>query len=300
MKKLLIILFVLFFIMMLGTLIAYPVAKTKWKKMQDKAVLNIAIKGEEGILSSFFVVVVPSYNNQKFCEKNLESIFSQRYSDYRVIYIDDASTDNTYETVQHYIEKKRASERVSLIRNETNQGALANLYHVIHSCRNDEIIVLLDGDDWFAHDGVLSYLNRYYANKDVWMTYGQYIQYPSYQHGMSKPVDLYALKQAKLRHQPWVTSHLRTFYAGLFKKINKQDLQWKESFYPTTYDLAIMFPMMEMAREHVFFTEDIMYVYNFDNPINDGKVNRQKQMFFEQYIRALRVYNKIKSHPSYF
>ncbi len=40
-----------------------------------------------------FTIVIPSYNNIEYYERNLESILNQDYADYRVYYIDDASTD---------------------------------------------------------------------------------------------------------------------------------------------------------------------------------------------------------------
>ena len=33
-----------------------------------------------------FVIVVPSYNNEKYCEQNLLSILGQEYQNFRVIY----------------------------------------------------------------------------------------------------------------------------------------------------------------------------------------------------------------------
>src|SRR5437868_2077214 len=38
------------------------------------------------------VVIIPSYNNVQWCVKNIESVLTQNYSNYRVIYIDDCST----------------------------------------------------------------------------------------------------------------------------------------------------------------------------------------------------------------
>ena len=40
-----------------------------------------------------FVVVIPSYNNTKYCEQNLLSVLGQEYTNFRVIYLEDASTD---------------------------------------------------------------------------------------------------------------------------------------------------------------------------------------------------------------
>ena len=51
------------------------------------------------------VVVIPSYNNERWVENNLTSVFKQNYQNYRVIYVDDCSTDNTYKHVMELIEQ---------------------------------------------------------------------------------------------------------------------------------------------------------------------------------------------------
>lgn len=55
-----------------------------------------------------FCVVVPSYNNyqSQLYLRNLDSIFMQDYSNYHVVYIDDASPDKTGEYVHKYLEEK--------------------------------------------------------------------------------------------------------------------------------------------------------------------------------------------------
>ena len=40
-----------------------------------------------------FTIITPSYNNVEWVEFNLASVLNQTYSNYRVMYIDDASTD---------------------------------------------------------------------------------------------------------------------------------------------------------------------------------------------------------------
>src|SRR3990167_2739989 len=166
------------------------------------------------------VVVIPSYNNEAYYKKNLRSVFEQQYSNYRVIYIDDNSKDKTYELVKKYIADKHQTERVQLIHNDPNRGAMANLYHTIHSCKDHEIVVTLDGDDWFAHEHVLARINQEYAGSDVWMTYGQFMFYPAYINGFCQKILDYMLDTPHLlRKYKWVASHPRTFYAWLFKQV---------------------------------------------------------------------------------
>ena len=107
-----------------------------------------------------FVIVVPSYNNASYYKVNLNSIFSQQYprKHYRMIYVDDCSDDNTYTLVQEYIAKK-GFERTTVIQHKHRTGPLKSRYDAVHTCADHEIVVILDGDDWFTRSNVLMRLN---------------------------------------------------------------------------------------------------------------------------------------------
>lgn len=239
------------------------------------------------------VVIIPSYNNAQWCEKNLESVFSQNYHNYRVIYVDDCSNDDTYQMVKQYIDTHNQWHRVTLLHNEQRRGAMSNWYTSISTCADDEIIINLDGDDWFKHAYVLQRINREYQNPDVWLTYGQFEFYPSNQVGYCHALPQNVIDNNLYRYYPVVPSHLRTFYAWLFKKIKTEDLMLNGEFFPATCDQAMLFPMLEMAREHVRFIPDILYVYNQTNPINDNKVRLQMVLNCERIIRKRARYDKI-------
>src|SRR5690348_14207187 len=88
-----------------------------------------------------FVIVIPSYNNKRWYEKNLDSVFMQTYHNYDVVYIDDCSADGTADLVKDYIKKHGAQQTVLLVSNEKRNGALANIYNAVHSCKDDDVIV---------------------------------------------------------------------------------------------------------------------------------------------------------------
>lgn len=253
-----------------------------------------------------FVIIIPSYNNEEYVEKNLSSVFEQKYSNYRVIYIDDCSIDATHEKALECIQRHHGGDKVTLIRNQKNQKALYNLYYAIHSCNDNEIVILLDGDDWLPSSLVLRELNRYYNDENVWMSFGQYITYPVYNRGKCRKPFLAALERGKVRKKPYFTkesdflfSHLRTFYAGLFKRIKMKDLLHEGHFYPVSWDLAMMLPMLEMARHHAVFIPEIMYVYNRENPLSDDKLRLRQQKLMEQQIRSLPAYAALTDHPKF-
>lgn len=240
------------------------------------------------------VIVIPSYNNAQWYQKNLASVFSQQYSNFRVLYVDDCSSDGTGDLVEQYIAKNNKGELVKLTKNTERLGALCNLYNMIHSCEDDEIIVTLDGDDWLAHPKVLQRVNLAYVDGNTWLTYGQYKDSHGGM-GCSRQLPQQVINNSSYRQSPWCTSHLRTWYTWLFKKIRKEDMIGKDGkFYPVSWDLTILFPLLELGGHHSKFIPDALYIYNIDTPINDYKVSRQLQIDLEFVMRAKPRYSRIE------
>ena len=241
------------------------------------------------------VVIIPSYKNEKWCERNLQSVLSQNYPSFRVIYTDDCSPDGTAKLVQRFIDDHGASEKIKFIQNVERLGAMHNLYDMIHSCNDDEIVITADGDDHLAHPDVLNRVAKEYENPDVWVTWGQY-QDSHGGIGCSREIPANIIKSNSFRKYGWCSSHLRTFYAGLFKKIKKEDfLNCDGDFYSMAWDLSIYFPLLEMAGDRGRFISDVLYIYNTDNELNDFKVNLQLQQSTERIIRIKQRYTKLNS-----
>ncbi len=238
-------------------------------------------------------IIVRSYNNKDWYNRNLDSILSQNYTNYRVLYYDDASSDNTGGLVEAYLQTNDPAGKVILICNQERLYSMENLYIGACLCEKNEVIVDMDGDDWFFHDDVLSSLNEVYADPDVWMTYGSYITYPDNWIGIASEVPQEVIDQNIYRNTGGCISHLRTYYAGLFQKIKKEDLFYHGNFVTTAQDVAYIVPMMEMGGKHSRYISKILYVYNRANPINDDKVDRSLQWRVDQYIRSQEKYEPI-------
>lgn len=240
------------------------------------------------------VVIIPSYNNRRWYQRNLSSVLIQHYDEFRAIYIDDYSSDDTGQLVERFIADHNSSDSINLIRNPLRVGALQNLYNAIHSCADDEIVILLDGDDWLAHDEVLGKINEIYTSTNCWMTYGQYRSWPDNMFGFSAEITFDVIETNSFRRSEWRSSHLRSFYAWLFKSIKKADLLNPDgTFYQMAWDQAIMFPMLEMSGHCAKFIREVLYIYNAANPINDHKVDRQLQRSLETKIRGQTPYARL-------
>ena len=238
-------------------------------------------------------IVTPSYNNKQWHKWNIDSVINQKYSNWHMYIVDDCSPDDTGALCQEYVTQRGFEDKITVIQNKTRVKALANLYNTIHLCDPRSIVAIVDGDDALAHDGVLEHLNTVYSNSNVWLTYGQYQEWPSGEKGFCRPMPKWVVKRSSYRYYTHGPSHLRTFYAGLFHNIKKEDLMHEGDFFAMTYDLAIMYPMMEMAAERFAFIPEVLLDYNTINPISDHRVSQDLQRSLDQVIRQKRPYARL-------
>jgi len=241
-----------------------------------------------------FKVIVPLYNVEQWVSNCIKSIMVQDHRDFQCIIVDDMSTDNSAEIIRELIAD---DDRFVFIENEERKLALRNIYEAIafSSPSDEDVIVTVDGDDWLATKSSLSRVATYYKERNALVTHGSYIEYPSMQKGtFSRDIPKEVVSQNAFRQAPWVSSHLRTWKASLWKKIKKESLlDDSGEFYPMTYDMAIMFPLLEMSGDRTFFIPEVLYCYNRGNPLNDDKVNHALQLRIEQKLRNTKPYERL-------
>ena len=258
--------------------------------MQDYANAALSSSNLETVQ---FCVVVPSYNNQKYTIPCLNSVFKQDYHNWRMIFIDDASNDGTSALVEQIQRESQLPEqKFKIFKHETRmRSALYSFYEAAHNfCDDNEVMIYLDGDDMLSKSTVMTQLDVVYKKGKIWLTYGKFIfsdaKLPGWSHAVSSN------DWPRMRSIPWSTSHLRTSYTWLFKLIKLEDLQYEGEFFHVTWDLALMYPMLEMAgKARTTFINDIIYIYRL-HPANDQV---QEQQPLEKYIRSLAPYKQLTS-----
>lgn len=245
------------------------------------------------------VVIIPSYNNKEWCERMLTSILMQNYTKYTVLCYADCSTDGSYEMMKAFLAAYDKDHKVTLIYNKIRRGALANHWDAVHRCNDSALIVHLDGDDWYPHPDVLKRVNEIYSSGDVWITYGQYVEYPAMKLGHCRPVSHEIIEQRLWRYLPLplVTTHLRTFRAALFKAIPLEDFIDQGKFFQTAWDVSFLWPILEMSGERVRFIQEILYVYNVATELNDFKIHFDEQMYNFNLIRRKKRYDRLDVLP---
>ena len=109
-------------------------------------------------------ILIANYNNQKYIDACLKSLFKQNYKNYEIIFHDDSSTDNSIKEV-----KKYKNIKIIVNKNKSKHGSINQIkaYKRAFNYSNGEIIFLLDSDDYFSSNKIKRVLECFNKNKST-------------------------------------------------------------------------------------------------------------------------------------
>lgn len=85
-----------------------------------------------------------TYNRAHYIEKAIKSVLSQTFTNWELLILDDASTDNTEEVISKYLN----DIRIKYFKNESNLGIAGNRNKGLNDSKG-EYIAVLDSDDYW-------------------------------------------------------------------------------------------------------------------------------------------------------
>ena len=106
-------------------------------------------------------VIIPTYNRSEKLDKALTSLNNQTHKEFKVIVVDDGSTDNTRDIVENY-QNRLSLEYVYC----QNSGGPARPRNIGLFKSDTKYIAFLDSDDWWHEDKLkisLLFLNKGYS-----------------------------------------------------------------------------------------------------------------------------------------
>lgn len=236
------------------------------------------------------IILTTTYNCENYINKCLSSIMSQTYKNFKCYITDDLSTDNTVTKIKNFIKN---DDRFVLIENSTKLYQPGNYDQIIrgeYGVNDDDICVEVDGDDWLPDSETFQRVIDTYLSEDVWLSNGSF-RYHDGRPGFAAPHKDFT----NIRQKSFTLTHLRTWKSFLWKKIKQEDLKDENGeYWCVAGDLSFMFPMVEMCgSEHYKFMNEINYIYNESNPLNDHKVNMFKVNEIVKKIRNKTPYVKL-------
>jgi len=279
------------------------------ESLVDTNVLNILYTSpQDKVYASppTFHVLVTHYKTPKYLERCLESLFSQTCSiPYEVHLVDDASTMEEVDKILAVWQHKEPN-RLHIHRNQTRQNKGRNLFLCLETGRfhNEDIVSIVDGDDWLAHSNVFERVLEEYKEKGCWVTYGTYACSDGQTGHCTHPLSEQHLESEKrgrgFREAPWVFSHFFTAKAFLWKKLDRTILEFNgtEERGGAPYDQLFNLPISEMASsKHISHIPETLYIYNNQSSLNEHLIRPNEQTGYDVKNRARAAFKPIQ-HPA--
>jgi glycosyltransferase involved in cell wall biosynthesis len=116
-----------------------------------------------------FDVIIPAYNTAKYLPAAIESVAAQTFADWRILLVDDGSTDDTVEVVAPFLD--RLGSRISYIKQD-NRGLPAARNTAIRASTS-EFLALLDADDVWTPCRLSESLKVLEERPQAGLAYGQ-------------------------------------------------------------------------------------------------------------------------------
>jgi glycosyltransferase involved in cell wall biosynthesis len=228
---------------------------------------------------------------EDYIERCIDSIRSQTLQVWQAHVTIDPCGDETF---RRALAARGGDRRIGIRCNGTRRYAMFNLIQAIrHSgAAEDDIIAVLDGDDWFATRDALRTIDATYRRHDCWMTYGSWISdspamegmWPAYPDGVED-----------LRRHEWLGTAVRTWKRWLWEWIEDADLRDASgSYYRVTEDQAVMLPMLEMSGlDRARHIPEALMVYNRTSPFACSRTMREEMHANERHIRSRTPYQRL-------
>lgn len=130
----------------------YDIKCKKKAKITDKDLLELP-----KVKQNKYAIIIPNCNNGKWINKCIDSVLNQTYKDFKLIIVDDLSTDNSIDIIKSY-----KDDRIILIQNKRKRynGGSRNV-GIEYALDNLDFdyFCFLDSDDWWKHNEVLETIN---------------------------------------------------------------------------------------------------------------------------------------------
>lgn len=218
-------------------------------------------------------LITVCYNADATIRRCIESVVSQNFKNIEYIIVDGASTDKTIGIIDKY------KDHTSIFLSERDKGIYDAMNKGIQLA-NGDIVGMLNADDFFANDSVLSDVAKAFSQQKADIVYGNL----DYINSSRKTVR----KWRSDKYKPfrfnwgWMPPH-PTFYC-------KRDLFDKYGFYSTEYgsaaDYELMLRFMYRNSLHVTFINKVLVKMNIGGKSNESYLNRLKSLYFD--FKAMR------------
>lgn len=236
---------------------------------------NAGIKKKLSISAKPLVsICIPTYNNDKYIKKTIESVLNQSYTNFELIINDDASVDKTLEIISSFND-----HRIKISQNNKNLGLVGNFNVCINKVKG-KYFKILCGDDMLAPNAIEAAVEVMEQNDMVTVVTGSSF--------VINDTDSVVMKRKKYQNNKLFdgkkfAKHTlvngRNYFAEpsvMMFRSNNQTFKTVFDFDPVQY--AIDWDMgLTMAYEgQVYYISDVVAYYRISNESTSVKLHKEK------------------------
>lgn len=229
----------------------------------------------------------------------LSSVRRQNYRNWEAYVTVDPCGDDT-PLAAH--DASAGDQRFHVYNNPVRLYAMCNLINGIERSQAapEDVIVVLDGDDWLATDKALEVIAATYERHDCWGTYGSWVSNDSTHTGLPRGQwPPYPDSTTDFRHAQWLGTALRTWKKWLWDLIDDGDFRdGNGKYFRVTEDQAAMLPILEMCgTSRARHMPEVLMVYNRTTPHACGKIRYQEMLANAALLQERPPYPRLQHRP---
>lgn len=228
-----------------------------------------------------FSIIIPVYNAEQFLTTCIESIKAQTLSDFEAIFVDDGSTDNSYNIIQKSFENENFD--VTIIKQE-NKGVSASRNKALLKAKG-EYIFFLDSDDKLPNNALEILQTKIHEFPQVDFILGNHITMDPLGNYYSR--SLYFEKRKKYANtildwgkwMEYIVAGHGNIWGYLLKNdlIKQLNLKFNEK---VTIAEDLLFLMKYITGRKGIFIEENTYIYRYarTNSLSNTRTKNEKDI----------------------
>lgn len=212
-----------------------------------------------------FSFITPTFNSEKTAKQALLSVFAQSYQNWRMIVIDDCSTDNTQQLVKNLFDAFGCKDKLVYVSNSSKKWEIENTLIGLSHCDKNDVVCRLDLDDYLLDNSVLEQLNMIYSISPdvhaVWTSHRWFSEQTGLTNtNISKELPPYADPYL----HPWVSSHFKTWKKHISDLVSDANYRGQDgSYFKRIGDQAFYLPVLKLAKIRIHIPI-VSYAYRCD------------------------------------
>ena len=214
-------------------------------------------------------IIIPVYNSQKYISKTIKSVFRQTYKNWKLIIIDDASTDDTKKILEEIYKKIKYGRKIAILKNNINKGqALSRNRGLKYS--KSKFVTFLDSDDFWDKNKLKNQI-KFMLSNNYDFTYTDYKIIKNNQIKKITVPDFYDYK--KFIHNSSINTCSMVLKKKIIKNIYFKNFRFSEDYF---------FKCQILKKGHIAYKCPRSYAYYLLR--KDSLQSNRLSVFFSLWI----------------